>query len=239
MINPKIWAIITMSKFSEVIGMINKTVKLFKKILGRISLSGALAFSAFVVLSLTVAIATTPIDGEKELYAGIIRFHVLANSDLEEDQSLKLKVRDSVTQYTGALLSECTSVESAKKIIEENSGNIVSIASECVKAEGYNYDVSISLGNENYPRRTYGDYTFPAGEYYSVRLKIGKAEGKNWWCVLFPPMCQSGAIVQKYENSDELLNIGFTESEVKLISETDSSKTKIRFFFLDLFNKLK
>ena len=218
--------------------MIN-IVSYLKKVQRRFDLASFSALIAFVVLSLTIASAATPIDGESELYSNIIRFHVLANSDSKADQQLKLKVRDSVTEYTTELLSDCRDIESARRLISENKDRICEIAQKCVYDSGYSYDVSTSTGYETYPRRIYGKYTFPAGEYFSFRVNIGKAEGKNWWCVLFPPMCQSGATVEKYDNPGELSNIGFSQDEINVISENGSVKKEIRFFFLDFLNSLK
>lgn len=219
--------------------MKNKLISFLKTVARRINPVSAAALITFILLSVIVASAVAPLDGEKELYSGIIRFHILANSDSENDQKLKLKVRDSVTEYTTELLDTCTSIEKAKELISQNSSNIIGLAKECIEADGYDYDVSLELGFESYPRRTYESYTFPAGNYYSVRLKIGEAEGKNWWCVLFPPMCNAGAVVEKYDDINELKKIGFTDSEIALISEPDNSKVKIRFFFLDFLGRFR
>ena len=218
--------------------MIN-IVSYLKKVQRRFDLASFSALIAFVVLSLTIASTATPIDGESELYSNIIRFHVLANSDSQADQQLKLKVRDSITEYTTELLSDCRDIESAKRLISENKDRICEIAQRCVYDNGYSYNVSTSTGNEIYPRRIYGKYTFPAGEYFSFKVNIGKAEGKNWWCVLFPPMCQSGALVEKYDNPKELSDIGFSQDEINVISENGNVKKEIRFFFLDFLNSLK
>ena len=217
--------------------MTEKISAYLKKIAGRICSLSFCAFIAFVFLTLTIAYAITPLDGEDELYNGIIRFHVLANSDSKEDQELKLKVRDAVTEYTTVLLENCTDIAQAKAIISESRDEIISAAKKTIAENGYGYDVTFETGFEAYPKRTYGKYTFPAGTYYSLRLKIGKAKGKNWWCVLFPPMCLGSVTVEKYDNSDELQKIGFSEDEINLISENKNTKKEIRFFFLDFFYK--
>lgn len=219
--------------------MKKKLTDYFKKVIARIKPMPFFALTAFVTLSLTAAYAITPLDGEKDLYNGIIRFHVLANSDSEHDQELKLMVRDGVTKYTTDLLDGCDDLSVAKQIIEENKEEITEIAKKIISENGYSYDVTFETGYETYPRRTYGKYTFPAGDYYSVRLKIGKAEGKNWWCVLFPPMCLGSAVVEKYDDTDELRRIGFSDSEIDVISENDNIKKEVRFFFLDMIFKRK
>ncbi len=203
------------------------------------SLQGILAIiSALVLLSLVLA-SVIPCRGESELYSDIIRFHVLANSDNDFDQKLKLSVRDSVCAFTNGLLEGATSINEARAIIENSRDLIIKVADKTIKSKGYEYDTSLFLDYEIYPRRHYGEYTFPAGKYLSLRLKIGKGEGKNWWCVLFPPMCISGAVREGYENDEKLLSMGFSDSEVKLIGEEKSVRKEIRFFALDLINKFK
>ncbi|MBR3996206.1 MAG: stage II sporulation protein R [Clostridia bacterium] len=219
--------------------MKQKIISYLKKVAGRINPLSFAALTGFILISLTVASAITPLDGEDELYRGIIRFHVLANSDSKEDQDLKLMVRDRVTEYTTDILSQCTDIAQAKSIILQKRENILSIARDVISENGYEYDVTLETGMENYPRRIYGKYTFPAGNYYSVRINIGKAEGKNWWCVLFPPMCLGSATVEKYDDTAELSKIGFSDEEIEVISEPDNVKTEVRFFFLDLINKRK
>lgn len=210
-----------------------------KKIQKRADPVSLAALLAYILLSTTVACAMLPIEGEKELYNNIIRFHVLANSDSETDQQLKLKVRDKVTEYTTELLKDCTDINEAKNIINDNKDEIVSIAKKVILTQGHSYPVTLETGYENYPKRTYGKYTFPAGNYYSLRIKIGKAKGKNWWCVLFPPMCLGSATVEKYSDDTELRKIGFSENEINIISDKGSAKKEIRFFFLDLIGHRK
>ena len=207
-----------------------------KKFLTRINPMSLAALLSFVLLSLTLSVAATPLPGEKELYGEIIRFHVLANSDSEEDQNLKLAVRDKVTEYTTTLLEGCCSIAEAKEIISQNSDKIVEISKKVIKDKNKEYPVCLKQGLETYPKRIYGNYTFPAGEYYSVRLEIGDACGKNWWCVLFPPMCLGGATAEKYDDTSALSKIGFTDNAVTLISDEKTVKREIRFFFLDLVN---
>ena len=210
-----------------------------KKVLSRIHPLSSAALAAFILLSVTAVYGITPLDGEKELYCGVIRFHVLANSDSEKDQNLKLEVRDAVTEYTTVLLNECTDISDAKRLISDNREKIVSAAENVIVEKGFDYSVSLDEGYEIYPERNYGKYTFPAGRYYSVRLKIGEAKGKNWWCVMFPPMCLGSASTERFDDTDELCKAGFTEDGIKIITDSKSVKKEVRFFFLDLINKRK
>jgi len=192
-----------------------------------------------VIMSTVLVVSTLAISASDSLSSSVLRLHIIANSDSAEDQSLKLVVRDRVTGYTTALLSDCESISEAKKIISEHKTEILDIARRAVRENGYSYDVTLETGFEMYPRRTYGNYTFPAGEYYSLRLKIGKAQGKNWWCVLFPPMCLGSAVTEEYDSPESLEDIGFTDSEINLISDEGSIKKEIRFYFLDLITGRK
>ena len=121
--------------------------------------------------------------------AKVVRFHVLANSDSEKDQALKLQVRDAILQEYGTLLTECESKEETLAALENVRQEICETALGEVIAAGYDYPVSVSLVREEFPFKKYDDLIFPAGVYDALRIEIGAAEGKNWWCVLYPQMC--------------------------------------------------
>ena len=119
----------------------------------------------------------------------IIRFHVIANSDSDEDQSLKLKVRDKVVEFVSSSLRNCESLDDARDFLISNKSEIESIAKSVVDENGYSYNVTSTLSRENFPDKVYGDVVFPQGEYEAYRILIGEAKGQNWWCVMFPPLC--------------------------------------------------
>ncbi|CDG02677.1 Putative Stage II sporulation protein R [Clostridium chauvoei JF4335] len=119
----------------------------------------------------------------------IIRFHVIANSDSDEDQALKLKIRDKVVEYASTKVSGCKTLDDARKEILNNQKAMEDIARAVIKENGYNYEVTSMLSRENFPDKMYGDLVFPQGEYEAFRILIGKASGQNWWCVMFPPLC--------------------------------------------------
>lgn len=121
--------------------------------------------------------------------AKVVRFHVLANSDTKMDQSLKIKVRDAVLAEYGELLSTCTSKEETLEKLEGAKAEICKTAQKEVLAQGYDYEVSVSLVREDFPYKRYDDLVFPAGVYDALRIEIGEAKGQNWWCVLYPQMC--------------------------------------------------
>ena len=158
----------------------------------------------------------------------IIRFHVLANSDTEEDQALKLKVKGAVVLYMQGILKDCDSKVKAEEMITSHEADILQVAEQVIKDQGYDYQVRAKLENVYFPVKAYGDLTFPAGEYEAFRILIGKAEGKNWWCVMFPNLCmvnETYSIVP--EDSKNQLRHVLTEEEYDSLSpaEEPSSST--------------
>lgn len=125
----------------------------------------------------------------EEIEKEIIRFHVIANSDSEEDQNLKLKVRDAVVSFVYKGLENSTSLEESRKFILENKDEIEKIARNEIENNGYDYKIDSMLSRENFPDKIYGDVIFPQGEYEAYRILIGEGKGQNWWCVMFPPLC--------------------------------------------------
>lgn len=123
------------------------------------------------------------------LHKDIIRFHVRANSDRKEDQSLKLKVRDRILDLMDDRLKDVGSVEESRRIIQASAKDIKAISREVVEDNGYDYDINVSLKKEIFPIKKYGNLVFPQGEYESLTVEIGGAKGENWWCVMFPPLC--------------------------------------------------
>lgn len=119
----------------------------------------------------------------------LIRFHVLANSDSVKDQAVKLKVRDAVVSYLTPHLKDVSDATAARQIIMEQHDDLIHVAQQVLIDNGANYPVQIEHGIFEFPIKSYGNLTLPAGKYEAVRVLLGNAEGKNWWCVLFPPLC--------------------------------------------------
>ena len=128
----------------------------------------------------------TPVSSGQE---DLIRLHVLANSDSPTDQQLKLKVRDALIIYLEPYLEPVNTKPVAKQIILEHKENLIEVAKQVVSMNGADYPVELEVGIYDFPIKSYGNLVLPAGKYEAVRILIGKAEGKNWWCVLFPPLC--------------------------------------------------
>lgn len=136
----------------------------------------------------------------------VVRLHVIANSDNKEDQILKLKVRDAVVEYSKQSMQNCNSSDEAIRYLQENCDDIEAVAKECLRREGSNYDACVSVGTHKFPSKNYGKYCFPEGEYQALRVVIGEGVGKNWWCVLFPPLCYvSENAVSVSENAETAL----------------------------------
>ena len=187
------------------------------------------------VSTLFILLGFLPVHSEAELYDNVLRLHVIANSDSDEDQALKLKVRDAIIEKCGNIFSNCSSRDEAESAVTENLGFIESTAKSVIEKEGYSYSVKIKLDEEEYPTRSYGSVCFPSGKYLSLRIIIGEGEGQNWWCVLFPPMCLSAASASDYD--DGAIPVGLTGEQYKLITETDDPKYKVRFKILEVFGK--
>lgn len=171
----------------------------------------------------------------------VFRLHVIANSDSDEDQSLKLKVRDRLLEYMNSLCANTSSKEDAMRIANEHIDDFSKIAKDVISENGYDYDVEISVGECDFPTKNYGDVSLPAGTYDALRVKIGSANGHNWWCVMFPPLCfvdvSSGVVP---EESKELLEDTMSDEEFDLITESDNnSEMNFKFKLVELFENFK
>ena len=186
-----------------------------------------------ILLVVMMAVSFLPVHGEQEVYDTVVRLHVLANSDSEEDQALKMEVRDTLLEAAAPYLEGCTTQEEAVQSLTLHLSDLEAVATETVTAEGYDYPVTVLLGEEDYPTRTYESCAFPAGSYVSLRVCIGEAEGQNWWCCLFPPLCLSAASA-KSDNEDAFIQVGLTKDQYGIITETGKTKYKVRFKILEV-----
>jgi len=118
-----------------------------------------------------------------------LRLHVIANSNTQADQLVKLKVRDAILEMTSEGMTKLQSKDEAKEYIEENLSRIEGTANDVLLKNGFDYQARAELGVSNFPDKTYGDTVYPAGEYEALKIVLGKGEGENWWCVVFPPLC--------------------------------------------------
>jgi stage II sporulation protein R len=189
-----------------------------------------------IVLSLLLtALVCLPIHGEDKIYDTVVRLHVLAHSDTDEDQALKLQVRDALLEITAPLLDGCHSQEEAITVLTPALDDLKATAQAVVQKAGFDYAVSVDLGEEAYPKRVYETCCFPAGTYVSLRVGIGEAAGQNWWCVLFPPLCLSAA--EANDPADAFVSVGLNKNQYGIITETTKTKYKIRFKLLETFQQ--
>ena len=174
-----------------------------------------------------------------ELSNAVFILHVLANSDSDQDQQLKLKVRDALLSYMNTLCSDCNTKEEAITIANEHKDDFQKIAENTIIENGYNYSIKIKINNFYFPTKSYGDISLPAGYYDALRVEIGEAKGQNWWCVMFPSLCFidiSSGIVSS-EGKEKLENNLDTES-YELISENQTSpEFKLKFKLLEVFSQ--
>lgn len=164
----------------------------------------------------------------------ILRFHVLANSDSVEDQAVKEQVRDAVGTYLKPFLQEANSLEETKDIIHAHLEEVVAVSEQTLQEQGYSYAVQAAIKEITFPKKTYGAYTFPQGEYEALQIVIGEGKGQNWWCVLYPNMCFRGSVFEVVEEEagealQEVLN-PWEYAEV-----FDSGEVELRFKFLEFF----
>ena len=170
---------------------------------------------------------------QEKLSGEVFRFHVIANSDSEEDQELKMKVKEAVVAYMRETLSGAENAAEAKAWAIRHKEELARVSKEVLRAEGCSDKVTAEVVRCEFPDKTYGDITFPAGWYDALRIRIGKAQGHNWWCVLYPNLCfmdSVHAVVPK-EGKDELQSV-LTDEEYAMIVK--GTPVKIKWFFLQL-----
>lgn len=195
----------------------------------------------FLLLFIYVLISATAYTNAvcSDISDSVFRLHVIANSDSSEDQNLKYLVRDNVLEYMNKITNNITSKEEIIKIISNNLDSFRNIAQNTVYENGYNYEVTAEIGNFDFPTKSYGDVSFPAGYYDALRIKIGNAEGKNWWCVMFPPLCfidvSSGVVP---DDSKEILESELTDEEYKLVTGSEK-ETKFKFKIVEVLQNFK
>ena len=189
-----------------------------------------LSFIAAIIITLFVTTGLSK--SQMALSEKLVRLHVVANSESDKDQALKLRVRDTIIEVLGGSLQGITDPKEAQAVIMHNFGAIECAALDEISASGYDYGVSVSLALEVFPTREYDTFSLPAGEYTALRVVIGDGDGKNWWCVVFPPLCTELATTGALEAAAIL-----DEDEIKLITEEDGYV--VRFKCMELLASLK
>ncbi len=160
----------------------------------------------------------------------VLRLHILANSDSAQDQALKLRIRDKILESSGEIFNSDSDLKTAVNSAQENLEKIERIAHDEIQKSGYDYTVTAYLTDMYFETRKYEDFTLPAGNYKAVRIEIGKAEGKNWWCVLFPALCLPAS--SQNTSISEVLS----QSQQEII---ESPKFEAKFFIFEAIKELK
>ena len=171
---------------------------------------------------------------QQDLAEKVVRLHVLANSDSEEDQALKLQVRDAVLAQAAYLLEGCEDRGEAESLLRGQLLELERLALAVVRQQGYAYPVKLELADTEFPTRDYEGFMLPAGEYLALRVLIGEAAGQNWWCVVFPPLCAAAST----DVPAAALAAGFAAEEVSLITE-DSPEYVLKFKTVELWQTLR
>lgn len=191
-----------------------------------------------IELSLTIGIVTSIIfsvisfaETSERIRESVLRLHVIANSDVSVDQNLKLAVRDAIINESVEIFDGTVTVDNAVEKITPEINNIKEIAERVVENYGFDYNVDVSIDEEYFETRTYETVTLPAGKYLSLIVRIGEGEGKNWWCVMFPPMCVSAA------DEEDVLKTTLSEKEIKLVNSKPEYEP--RFKIIELYEKFR
>lgn len=171
------------------------------------------------------------------IYDNVIRLHVIANSDSDEDQAQKLRVRDRILTLVGEALEGAGTKDEAESKMAEILPEIEAAAAAMLDEENSDYTVAATLTEEKYPRKSYGTVTLPSGTYTSLRVIIGEGEGHNWWCVLFPRMCTKPALSET-EQKEDFTDAGFTPSQYRIITDSDNTRYVVKFRIIEFFKGL-
>ena len=211
----------------------------------KIRLSISILSLIVVISTMTVSISgeVNKISTASEDYKNkLIRFHVIANSDSEEDQNLKLKVRDAVIDYLQPKLANSNSIEESEKIIISEYEELENISKNIILENGYEYGVNVGIDYSEFPTKQYSNVVLPSGEYKALRIIIGEGSGKNWWCVMFPPLCfvdeQKGLIDKE---TDAKLREVLTEEEYELITQSNKkqvNKVQVKFKIVEILQNI-
>ncbi len=175
---------------------------------------------------------------QKDIADQVIRLHVVANSDSQDDQELKLEVKEEILDLLREELRGDTSVVMAQQTLRNHLREIEEMADRYIKERGYDYEVNAELGTCYFPVKEYGDMTFPAGEYKALKVNIGKSEGKNWWCIMYPTLCLVDSTYQVVpEDSKEKLRENLTEEEYESLL-TGGEDVQHGFWIMDFLSNL-
>lgn len=192
----------------------------------------------FLAIIIFVMFLGIDIERTSSLDDNLIRFHVVANSDSLEDQSVKLKVRDEILRQVSPLMVNVKDFNKSYKILDDSIDLIEETANKVLVQNGFDYRAKAYLGHFSFPVKKYGDVTLPPGEYTALRVVLGKGEGKNWWCVMFPPLCfidiTRGKIDKK---SEETLRRALDDESIETFNKINRNKIQLKFKSVEVFSR--
>ena len=216
---------------------------MINKIKVRLSILVLSLIAVMSIMSISISGEVKKISTASEDYKNkLIRFHVIANSDADEDQNLKLKVRDAVIDYLQPKLELSSSIEESETIIKSEYKELENISKNIVLENGYKYDISVGIDYSTFPTKQYSNVVLPAGEYKALRIIIGEGKGKNWWCVMFPPLCfvdEQSSIIDT--ETDKKLREILTEEEYELIAQNNKkqvNKVEVKFKIVEILQNI-
>ena len=216
---------------------------MINKIKVRLSILVLSLIAVMSIMSISISGEVKKISAASEDYKNkLIRFHVIANSDSDEDQNLKLKVRDAVIDYLQPKLELSSSIEESETIIKSEYKKLENISKNIVLENGYKYDISVGIDYSTFPTKQYSNVVLPAGEYKALRIIIGEGKGKNWWCVMFPPLCfvdEQSSIIDT--DTDKKLREVLTEEEYALIAQNNKkqvNKVEVKFKIVEILQNI-
>lgn len=187
-----------------------------------------------LAFSLTLVTGVWAAGSQSALAGQVVRLHVIANSDSDADQALKLQVRDAVLSAAAPLLEGVSDQSQAEQVLSAHLQELADAGAAVVAYEGYSYPVAVSLEDCWFPTREYEDFALPAGTYRALRVVIGAGEGRNWWCVVFPPLCTAAAC----QWQDAGRAAGLEEDDLSLMAEEDAGY-ELRFRSVELWEMLR
>ena len=203
-----------------------KIKKLLDNTAIRVIIACAVIFLAGIIYSIT--------SNANEITQKFVRFHIIANSDDEKDQTVKMKIREEIFKELN--LTELNSKQKAIDYFTANKPKIEDIADNILKADGFDYKSNVKVGKKQFPVRTYNDFTLPSGVYDAVSIELGEAKGANFFCVMYPSLCLINGISENSDENIKILNNTLTEEEAKVIT---GDNVVIKFKIAEIFNSIK
>ncbi len=198
-------------------------------------------FALFLVLTLLFTLASSYAKAANERIAdAVVRLHIVAHDNSKSEQALKLKVRDRILKDAFQFFEGSKNSEEALSFARANLDYIKNIAEDEIRRQGFDHKVRVTTGNFGFPTKTYGDISLPAGRYNAVRIEIGKADGENWWCVMYPPLCFTEGTLFASDEAKTQLQQSLSAGDYELICQNDSSPTpvRIKFKIVEFFRNL-